>query len=60
MRVQATSLFTQFLSSETRFFLSVLHGALLPQKTVWFIRDGRRMGYGMRAQAHLPVHTDSS
>ena len=57
MRVQATSLFTQFLGSETRFFLSVLPGALRPQKTVWFIRDRGRMGYSMRAQVHLPVHT---
>ena len=36
LRVQATSKFTQFLSSETRFFLSSLRGALRPQKTVLF------------------------
>ena len=26
-------------------------------ETVWFIRDGERMGQWMRAQAHPPVHT---
>ena len=24
---------------------------------VWLIRDGGRLGWEMRAQAHLPVHT---
>ena len=26
-------------------------------ETVWLIRDWGRMGQGVRAQAHLPVHT---
>ena len=26
-------------------------------ETVWPIRDGRRKGWGMRALAHIPIHT---
>ena len=65
----STSTFTQLLISGN-VFLSFLFVCLFlcvfvfcfswcftSTETVRFIRDGGRMGQGMRAQAHLPVHT---
>ena len=33
------------------------HGALRPQKLYGLLETGGRVGQGMRAQAHLSVHT---
>ena len=47
-----TALFTQLLVE----VLLYVHGNC----RLWFIMDGERVGQGMRAQAHRPVHWHSS
>ena len=50
------SMLTQLLSSEAlvSFFLS---WCFTSTETAWLVKDGRKMGKAMRAQAHLPLHT---